>query len=1135
VGDLFDDFMKELRRRQAEAGGRSTPDQGGDADPRSSDDDADADADDTDAGAAIDHRDADADHAHPLDDEPAAEDGADDDDSQDEPRPIPIRPGRPRPVRNGRSDRDAGRRPPPPRGPRTGVGGPRDGSISIRTRVTAIIAVVIVVFVVLMLAVGIDLWTDVIWYKSVGFDQVFWTRLGMQSGLFALGGIVALLLLLGNVWLAGRLSPTAGTGAVGGGTLRNWIDRLNEAAANADPGRSERSQWDRWNRSKTGEPENVTPLDLPDPVPLGRTVIVAVCVLAALGVAGTVSGSWQTIVLWQNQVPFDPSGTPVLDPIFHMDISFFLFQLPFLRLLQTIASGLLVASLIVTGGRYLLSALAGASVFDTRVRVHLGVLAGLFLMTIALGYQLDKLELVHSTRGIASGVSFTDQNAQFLAYNVLTIVSAIAAALLVGGAFARVLWPVGLTLVVWFIASIVVGRIYPAAVQQLSVVPNQQAQETPYIANNIAMTRLAFGLGSWTDQPYAGNAPITAATIAADSDTFANARLWDYRPLGDTLGQLQTVQRYYEFTDVDTDRYPIGDSVRQVMLSGRELALENNTDATGWVNQHIVYTHGIGLAMVPVNEVASQGQPHLIISNLPPVSTDGAPPINRPQIYFGERPNAGYAIVDAKQDEFDYPRGVGDTTGTGGGTSAVTTRWTGKTGIPLNTTLDRLLWAARFRDFNLLISDQVTADSQLLFRRSLGDRLPLIAPFLLYDKDPYLVVDGSGDLKYVQDAFTTSDQFPHAQSFDPSDLTGTGLGSDPFNYIRNSVKIVMDAYDGSMTFYVADDSDPIIRAWEGVFPTLFHPMSEMPADLLPHLRVPEELFDVQTRMYGRYHVTDPATFYTNNDLWTVPAPASSTQSLPNEAYYVMMRMPGADKAEFLLLQPMIPKSRPNMIAWIAAQNDPGVRGKTTVFRFPSESSIFGPAQVEAQIDSDPIISAQTTLWDQSGSKVVRGNLIVVPVGGSLIYLQPVYLQSASSKFPAFQRIVVASPRNIVWGSTLQEALNLLLAKEANGGGGSSPPPGPTPTPGPSATPGPTATPGPGETVPPGLDVQQLVDFANQHYELAQQALRNGDLAQYQAEIDLVGQAIAQAQLLTGGGSPAPSLPSLPSAAPSAAP
>jgi uncharacterized membrane protein (UPF0182 family) len=1131
VGDLFDDFMKELRRRQAEATGRRDPraprEPGGD-DPDVEDEADEAEGDRAD-GNAHDEEAAVGDNAA-RDDQTLGEDGSGDDEgSPDEPRPIPLRgPRRARTFRGGGQSGN-GDRGGPPRRPRTGVGGPRDGGFSIRSRLTTIVIVAIVIFLVLMFAVGVDLWTDVIWYRSVGFDQVFWTRLGAQAGLFALGAVVALAVLLLNLWLAGRLSPTTEGGAVGGGTLRSWIDRLNEAAANADPGRSERRQWDRWNRSSSGEPANVTPLELPDPVPLGRVIIVIVAVFAALGVAGTVAANWETIVLWQHQVPFDPSGTPVVDPIFHLDISFFLFQLPFLRLVQTIVSGLLIASLIVAGARYLLSAMAGASVFDTRVRVHLGILAGLFLMTIALGYQLDKLELVHSNRGIASGVSFTDEHAQFLAYNVLTFLSAVAAAFIVGGAFARVLWPLGLTLAVWFIASIAIGRIYPAVVQGITVGPDQQAQETPYIANNIAMTRLAYGLQPWTEQAYPGNSPLTQAVISADSDTFANARLWDYRPLGDTLGQLQTVRQYYEFYDVDTDRYPIDGSLRQVMLSGRELALEKNTDATGWVNQRIVYTHGVGAAMVPVNEVVSQGQPHLIISNLPPVSVPGAPPITEPRIYFGERPST-YSVVDAKQDEFDYPRGVGDAT-TGGDTSVVTTRWSGKTGIPLGTTLDRLLFALRFRDFNLLISDQVTSDSQLLFHRSLGDRLPLIAPFLRYDKDPYLVIDGSGRMKYIQDAFTTSDAFPHAQAFDPTvDLTTpTGLGDQAFNYIRNSVKIVMDAYDGSMTFYVSDDADPIIRAWEGVFPSLFHPLSELPADLVPHLRVPEELFDVQTRMYGRYHVTDPATFYTNNDLWTVPVGQTSKQSLPNEAYYVVMRKPGSEKAEFLLLQPMIPKNRPNMIAWVAAQNDPGVRGNTTVFRFPSESSIFGPAQVEAQIDSDPVISAQTTLWDQAGSTVVRGNLIVVPVGGSLIYLQPVYLQSASSKFPAFQRIVVASPRNIVWGSSLQEALNLLLAKEGSGS------PGPSASPGPTPTPGPTATPAPGGSLPPGGDVQQLVDYANQHFELAEQALRNNDFARYGAEIDLVKQALAQLEVLTGGASPAPSLPSLPSAAPSSAP
>ncbi|MFL5777998.1 MAG: UPF0182 family protein, partial [Chloroflexota bacterium] len=958
-----------------------------------------------------------------------------------------------------------------------------------------------------------------------GYDTVFWTRIGAQVGLFLVGGLVALVVLFGNLWLAGRLAPPSGASA-GGGTLRAWLERLNEATANADGRGRGGPNWTRWSGSSDEGPIVVGPVEMPDPVPFGRAIIAIVIVFVALTIAGAVAGGWQTILLWQHRVPFDPSGTVVPDPVFGRDISFFLFDLPFLRLVQTIAVGLLIATLIVIAARYLLSAMTGAAVFDTRVRVHLAVIAALVLIGIAAGYQLDKFELVHSNRGIATGVSFTDKNAQFLAYDVLTGLSAIAAALLVGGAFARVLWPVTITFAVWFLASIAIGRIYPEIVQRISVIPNQQQQETPFIANNIAMTRLAFGLNQWTDQAYQGDAPITQQVISADADTFANARLWDYRPLGDTLDQLQTVRQFYDFYDVDTDRYTINDDLRQVMLSARELALDKASTNQNWVNQRIVYTHGMGAAMVPVNEVASQGQPQLLISNLPPVSVNGAPPINQPRIYFGERPS-DYLVVDARQPEFDYLKGVSQQVpGATGSPSpdasglpdigsqsgeVVTTSWTGHTGIPLDTTLSRLLFSLRFRDFDLLISDQVTAQSQLLFHRSLSDRLPLVAPFLRYDKDPYVVIE-NGRLVYIQDAFTTTDQFPNAQAFDPASLPKTALGSDPFNYIRNSVKIVTDAYDGTMSFYVADDSDPLIRAWEGVFPTLFHPISEMPADLQPHLRVPEELFDVQTRMFGTYHVTDPATFFSKNDLWEVPSGEQSKQSLANEAYYVVMRMPGAEKAEFLLLQPMIPRGRPNMIAWVAARNDPGVYGQRTVFRFPSESSIFGPAQVEAQIDADPVISAQVSLWDQSGSNVIKGNLIVVPVGGSLMYLQPVYLQSQSSKFPAFQKIIVASPRNIVWGSTLQEALNLLLTKEA--GGGPSPTPTPTPTPTPSGGPGPSATPPPsgppGSSIPPGATVQELIAFANSHFELAQEALRNGDFARYGAEIELARQAVAQA-------------------------
>ncbi len=627
--------------------------------------------------------------------------------------------------------------------------------------------------------------------------------------------------------------------------------------------------------------------------------------------------------------------------------------------------------------------------------------------------------------------------------------------------------------------------------------------------------------GIGPDIPFKGDQVLTEAQIKAESDTFQSARLWDYRPLRTTLDQLQTVRKYYDFTDVDTDRYIINGVPRQVMLSARELWLEQNPTATGWVNQRIVYTHGFGAAMVPVNEVTNEGQPRLFIGNLPPVSVPGTPPITQPRIYFGERPS-NYLVVGAQQNEFDYP--TGDDSVGGSGTQ---TRWTGTTGIPLDTTFQRLLFALRFRDLNLLISDQVTRDSQLLFHRSLDDRISRIAPFLLFDKDPYLVIDDSGRMVYVQDAFTTSDKFPNAQAFDPSTFVTTGLGNQPFDYIRNSVKITMDAYDGTMHFYVSAPDDPIIRAYQGVFPDLFEPLSSMPQDLRAHLRVPEELFNVQTRMFGRYHVTNTQQFIQKDDLWTVPD-QTSEQTLPSEAYYVEMRLPNQEGVEFLLLQPMVPIDRPNMIAWVAARMDAPNYGQTEVYRFPADTTIFGPAQIEARIDQDPAISAQISLWNQSGSKVIRGNLIVVALDDSLIYLQPVYLQSTGSAFPEFKKIVVASPRQVVWANSLAVALQQLLVAEGSSPGGPSP--GPSPSPGPTATPGPGTSPGPTPTANPGLpaDIQGLIAYANVHFEAAQAALRAGDFSTYGDEMALVAEALRQLQIL------APGL-AVPSLAPSASP
>ncbi|MEO5964435.1 MAG: UPF0182 family protein, partial [Candidatus Limnocylindrales bacterium] len=1058
---LFDDFMRELQRRRAEAEGRAPGKAPGDPAPDG------GEGPETDPAPGADGADAPAEPVIAHDGDSVGDAGHDTDgDTADRPdEPIPMRR---RTRAGGPRSRRAAAAGAPPDGPRAGkpVGGPDDGatppSIGGILRRLGLAAVGIIVLVVVLLgSVGIDLWTDVIWYQSVGFEGVLWTRLGAQLGLFVAGLVVALVVLLGNLWLGGRLVPPVDPDRPG--RLREWTDRLTDvqrrAEQNARLGGTSNPFGGQGVRAPAGPNFVFEAEDMPDLVPVGTWVIGGFGVLLALGVAGAVSGAWDTLLLWANRVPFSPTSA-VTDPIFGRDISFFMFELPFFRLVQSLVSGLLLAALAITGARYLLAASRGGEVFITRVRVHLAVLAGLYLLTVAFGYQLDKFELVYSQAGVATGVGFADANARFMAYDVLTFLSGIAGALLIAGAFTRWMWPLGLVVGVWFAASILLGRLYPEAIQRFSVDPNTYAQEQPFIANNLAMTRLGFAIDSWDSRSYDGNTPLTRQSIENEADTFTNARLWDYRPLQKTLDQIQTVRQYYDFVDVDTDRYVIDGNLRQVMLSGRELAISKNTEATSWVNQRIIYTHGIGLAMVPVNAVTTEGQPELWIQDLPPVSSNGAPTVNQGRIYFGEA-DSHYIVVRAKQPEFDFPRD------SSGGPVDETTSFSADTGVPLVSTLNRLLYALRFRDLDLLISDQITADSQLLFHRTLSDRLARLAPFLKYDKDPYLVVDDRGHLVYVQDAYTISDKFPHATWFNGSELgDGSGLAGDAFNYIRNSVKVTMDAYDGTMRFYVSDPSDPIIRAWEGIFPNLFLPMDQLGNGVQDHLRVPEELFNVQTRVYGQYHVKEPLTFFNNTDLWTVPAKQTNQQSLESEAYYVVMRMPGEPKAEFLLLQPMIAANRPNMIAWVAARNDAPNYGAVRVYGFRTDTTIFGPAQIEARIDQDPTISAQISLWNQSGSEVVRGNLIVVPVGDSLLYLQPVYLQSTSAAFPEFQKIVVASPTTIVWGDTLAGALDSLLTEQ--GQGGPTPTPTPAPNPSPGATPGPGGSATPAPTVPPAV-------------------------------------------------------------------
>ncbi|MGA2512350.1 MAG: UPF0182 family protein [Candidatus Limnocylindrales bacterium] len=1102
---MFDDFMEELHRREAARAAadgqpKPGPDEGADGQPKTGPDEG-ADEGPSNGGS--------------REDEAMRSDGSGSDDTdrdEDRPEPSPIfRRG----ARGGRFRRYPGG--PPGEFPEFHLG----------RRWIVLGLVVLALFVLLplfMLFVGLA--TDAIWFQSIGYSNVFWTRVGSQILIFVAGGVISFLVLWVNLWLAGRFIPK---GQLRRFSLDDLLDRFNV---------------DRYFGGGTfgsgpfGTPPSRTVKGEAVAVPdIGRPVfwsLLAFALLVGLAMGGLALGGWNTIQLFLHRVPFGQT-----DPIFGKDIGFFMFELPFYRLIQSAANSLLLIALVLVGIRYLIAVVSGASM-PTAARVHLGLLAALWLWSAAVGYQLDRYELVYSnTSGIFQGVSYSDYNAKMLAINVMTVLTAFIGCFVVAFSYTRWRTPLALTLIFWAGAFLILDVGYPQLVQRFSVVPNQQAQESPYITDNITETRLAFDLTGWSTTQYTPESDITPAAVQAESSTIQNVRLWDISPLSATLDGLQVLRQYYTFPEVATDRYVFTDAqscapsappcVRQVMLAGRELDPTQLAQLTqgdqSWVNQHITYTHGYGLVMVPVNEVGQSGQPNLLISNFPPVSTAGAPTVTQPRIYFGTT-SSNYVIVDAASQEFDYP----SATGTGGDQY---TTWTGTTGIKLDTPLARLLFAAKFGDLNMLISSQITGSSQLLYNRSIQERAEALAPFLRFDKDPYLVVTSSGRLDYVLDAYTTSAAFPDSNLYDPgTDPSVSGLAGDPFNYVRNSVKIVMDAYDGTMSFYVADPNDPIIQAWQGVFPSLFKPMSDMPVDIRGdatnpgHLRYPEDIFNAQTYQFAKYHVTDPSVFYQGNDVWQLPPSADTggstgTQQLGLQAYYVQMRVPGQTNPEFVLLQPMVPQGRQNMIAWVAAHNDPAAYGQVSVFDFPRQSNVFGPQQIEALIAQNKDISQQITLWGQVGSNVILGNLLVIPLQNSLMYVEPVYLKASSNGLPVFQKVIIGTQTQIVWGNTLQDALTQIYAGQGTTGPGGSPSPGTSATPSPpAASPSQSGTPTALPSVSLSGTAQQLISEANAHYQAAQAALHNGDLATYQQEMNIVGQLLTQLEAVLG--TPAPS-------------
>lgn len=847
--------------------------------------------------------------------------------------------------------------PPPRRGPR---------------RWLLIPAGLVLAWILLRALVGVV--TDWWWFASLDQEAVYQLRLLAPIGLFAVVFAVALAWLAGNAWLALR---EAGEEQVFAG---------QQIPAAGDP-RFRRLVW------------------------LGL-------VLAALLIAFGAAPGWRTVALWRLGPAFGQA-----EPIFGKDFGYYVWTLPFLDLLLGLAWTLLLFALAASAAVY---ALGGSLQVERNrlqlarpARAHLLGLASLGALLWAAGQWLARYDVLYTYRpeGPFFGAGYTDVVIGVPAQTALAVAGVIAALAIAGTIRSERLVPAVSAIAALFLLQMVLAGLLPSLVQRFRVDPDELTREAPYIENNIELTRHAFGLDEVTEVPYDPDGELSVGLIEENEATISSIRLWDWRALRSTFKQLQEIRQYYEFLDVDVDRYALEDGTRQVLLSARELQTEDLANQT-WVNLHLQFTHGYGAVVTPVDEVDRQGLPVLWSRDIPPVTV--APfdlEITEPRLYFGEAAQQPYVIVGTRNGEFDYPSGDGN----------VTTVYQGADGVGVGSLWRRALFALRFGDLEILFSDEVLDESRILLRRNIRERLSALAPFLAFDPDPYLVIGEDGRLFWIADAYTVTGRFPYAEPVD-------GIASDgrDTNYARNSVKVLIDAYEGTTTLYVVDPEDPVIRAWRQLYPGLLRPVDEMPAAMQAHWRYPEALFRVQSRVFQRYHMRTAEEFYNAEDLWVIPTEKyDEGASRVVEPYYVTLQLRGEEEAEFLLMRPYTPRDRQNLTAWLAARSDPGVYGELVVYRFPKGQQYYGTQQIETRIDQDTEISEQLTLWDQGGSGVLRGNLLVIPIGDALLYVEPLYLRAADREeaLPELKRVIVADNERVVMGLTLRDALTALLAPD----------------------------------------------------------------------------------------------------------
>ncbi len=784
--------------------------------------------------------------------------------------------------------------------------------------------------------------------------------------------------------------------------------------------------------------------------------ILASVVLALLaGNWGAVQ--WQNVLLFTNKVTV---GT--VDPVLGKDIGFYLFSMPLLEQFNAFAGFMVPATtLLVVAAYYLRGGITlterGAAI-DGRIRKHLAILAGLFFLTLAAGFYLDGFHLLLSGNSSFQGAGYADVNARLLTYRLLAYLTPVAGVILAVGLW-KGAWRTALLPPVLLFAVYGIGIVaYPGLLQKFKVAPNELDLETPYIENTIKFTRLGYGLDKIETIPFDADVKLSAADIANNDATIKNIRLWDHEPLLKTYSQLQQIRTYYKFFDVDNDRYMVNGQYTQVMLSPRELSYAD-LPSRNWINERLIFTHGNGITMGPVSRISKEGLPEFFVKDIPPVSLADIK-VTRPEIYYGELSNE-YVIVGTKVPEFSYPTATGN----------INTTYAGKGGVPVGSLANKALFAAWFGSDKILLSSDITAKSRILYYRNINERVRALAPFLRFDADPYLVVTKAGGLTWIIDAYTYSSRLPYSKPL-----------KDGLNYIRNSVKVTVDAYDGSVAFYVSDPADVMARVYARIYPALFKPMAAMPDDLRQHIRYPHQFLGLQAAMFAAYHMTDPKVFYNKENLWEIPALGEK----PMEPYYTVMKLPGEKKEEYILLLPFAPSKRDNLAAWLTARCDGTNYGKIQAYTFPRDRLIYGPKQIDARINQDAFISQQLTLWNQRGSEVIRGSMLVIPIEKSLLYVQPLFLTADKAGLPELRRVIVAYGDQVVMEETLELALQRIFGGRKAAAQGAQPAPA-----GASAK----------------ASTAELAKEAMAIYERAVNLQRQGDWAGYGEELRKLQQAL----------------------------